>query len=83
MNFCFLIEESERGIFDAILRGYIDFESDPWPSISSSAKDLVRKMLTQDPKIRITAAQVLGMHKFLAIISMHIHVRNYLLIQYI
>lgn len=51
--------ESERGIFDAILRGYIDFESDPWPSISSSAKDLVRKMLTQDPKRRITAAQVL------------------------
>ncbi|KAL3503511.1 hypothetical protein ACH5RR_037960 [Cinchona calisaya] len=51
--------ETERGIFDAVLRGYIDFESEPWPSISSSAKDLVRKMLTQDPKKRITAAQVL------------------------
>ncbi|XP_054819052.1 calcium-dependent protein kinase 33 [Prosopis cineraria] len=51
--------ETERGIFDAILEGHIDFESQPWPSISNSAKDLVRKMLTQDPKKRITSAQVL------------------------
>uniref|UniRef100_A0A5B7A1Y0 non-specific serine/threonine protein kinase n=1 Tax=Davidia involucrata TaxID=16924 RepID=A0A5B7A1Y0_DAVIN len=51
--------ETEKGIFDAILKGEIDFESAPWPSISSSAKDLVRKMLTQDPKKRITPAQVL------------------------
>ncbi|KAF5729050.1 Calcium-dependent protein kinase 21 isoform 1 [Tripterygium wilfordii] len=51
--------ETEKGIFDAILQGVIDFESQPWPSISDSAKDLVRKMLTQDPKKRITSAQVL------------------------
>ncbi|KAA8520064.1 hypothetical protein F0562_014320 [Nyssa sinensis] len=51
--------ESEKGIFDAILRGEIDFESQPWPSISNSAKDLVRKMLNQDPKRRITSVQVL------------------------
>ncbi|KAK4576127.1 hypothetical protein RGQ29_026898 [Quercus rubra] len=51
--------ETEKGIFDAILKGEIDFESKPWPSISSSAKDLVQKMLTQDPKKRITSAQVL------------------------
>ncbi|KAL9316639.1 hypothetical protein ACSQ67_017640 [Phaseolus vulgaris] len=51
--------ETERGIFDSILQGHIDFESSPWPSISSSAKDLVRKMLTKDPKKRITSAQVL------------------------
>uniref|UniRef100_A0A5B7AAA8 non-specific serine/threonine protein kinase n=1 Tax=Davidia involucrata TaxID=16924 RepID=A0A5B7AAA8_DAVIN len=51
--------ETEKGIFDAILQGDIDFESQPWPSISNSAKDLVRKMLTQDPKKRITSAQVL------------------------
>nr|DAD23359.1 TPA_asm: hypothetical protein HUJ06_024822 [Nelumbo nucifera] len=51
--------ETEKGIFDAILKGDIDFESAPWPSISRSAKDLVRKMLTQDPKKRITSAQVL------------------------
>ncbi|CAH2053222.1 unnamed protein product [Thlaspi arvense] len=51
--------ETEKGIFDAILEGHIDFESQPWPSISSSAKDLVRKMLTADPKRRISAADVL------------------------
>ncbi|XP_054797968.1 calcium-dependent protein kinase 2-like [Prosopis cineraria] len=51
--------EKEKGIFDAILKGHIDFESQPWPSISYSAKDLVSKMLIQDPKKRITAAQVL------------------------
>nr|BCU41346.1 calcium-dependent protein kinase [Gentiana scabra] len=51
--------ETERGIFHSILRGYVDLESQPWPSISSGAKDLVKKMLTQDPEKRITAAQVL------------------------
>ncbi|KAJ0249082.1 Calcium-dependent protein kinase 9 [Hirschfeldia incana] len=51
--------ETEKGIFDAILEGHIDFESQPWPSISNSAKDLVRKMLTADPKRRISAAEVL------------------------
>ncbi|XP_011095398.1 calcium-dependent protein kinase 33-like [Sesamum indicum] len=51
--------ETERGIFDSVLRGHVDFESEPWPSISASAKDLVSRMLTQDPKKRITAAEVL------------------------
>ncbi|XP_078156084.1 calcium-dependent protein kinase 29-like [Carex rostrata] len=51
--------ETEKGIFDAILHGDIDLESEPWPSISESAKDLVRKMLTKDPKKRITAADAL------------------------
>lgn len=52
--------ESEHGIFNAILRGHIDFTSDPWPSISPQAKDLVKKMLNSDPKQRLTAAEVLG-----------------------
>ncbi|CAN1199191.1 Calcium-dependent protein kinase 21 [Linum perenne] len=55
----FIEEENEKGIFDAVLQGEIDFESDPWPTISDSAKDLIRKMLTQDPKKRLTSAQVL------------------------
>lgn len=57
--------ETEKGIFDAILEGEIDFSSSPWPSISNSAKDLVRRMLTQDPKKRITSTQVLGIDLFL------------------
>ncbi|GJN11632.1 hypothetical protein PR202_ga29835 [Eleusine coracana subsp. coracana] len=55
----FIEEETEKGIFDAILHEEIDFESQPWPSISESAKDLVRKMLARDPKKRLTSAQVL------------------------
>ncbi|KAK8708532.1 hypothetical protein V6N13_059570 [Hibiscus sabdariffa] len=51
--------ESEQEIFDEILKGELDFTTDPWPSISESAKDLVSKMLTKDPKKRITAYQVL------------------------
>ncbi|KAI3673807.1 hypothetical protein L6452_39937 [Arctium lappa] len=51
--------KTEKGIFNEILKGYVDFESDPWPSISTSAKDLVQRMLTLDPKKRITSAQVL------------------------
>ncbi|KAM0895597.1 hypothetical protein ACQ4PT_023738 [Festuca glaucescens] len=42
--------ENEDGIFDAVLKGYIDFSSEPWPSISNAAKDLVKRMLRQDPR---------------------------------
>ncbi|KAL3619222.1 Calcium-dependent protein kinase 15 [Castilleja foliolosa] len=52
--------ENEENIFDAIKHGHLDFVSDPWPSISSSAKDLVKKMLQSDPKDRLTAAEVLN-----------------------
>ncbi|RWR80342.1 calcium-dependent protein kinase 10-like protein [Cinnamomum micranthum f. kanehirae] len=51
--------ETEQGIFEQVLHGDLDFLSDPWPSISESAKDLVRKMLVRDPKNRLTAHQVL------------------------
>ncbi|CAI5468453.1 unnamed protein product [Closterium sp. Yama58-4] len=51
--------ESEQGIFDAVLKGHIDFSSDPWPLISSSAKDLIKRMLKQDIKDRMTAREVL------------------------
>ncbi|GAY66294.1 hypothetical protein CUMW_247590 [Citrus unshiu] len=51
--------DTDEGIFEEIRKGEIDFQIDPWPVISSSAKELVRRMLTQDPKKRVTAAQVL------------------------
>ncbi|KAI5077774.1 hypothetical protein GOP47_0007598 [Adiantum capillus-veneris] len=50
--------DTEQGIFDAILAGSFDLTSEPWPSISSSAKDLVKKMLKQDPKERLTLLEV-------------------------
>ncbi|KAK7396788.1 hypothetical protein VNO78_17947 [Psophocarpus tetragonolobus] len=51
--------ESEKEIFRDVLHGDLDLSSDPWPNISESAKDLVRKMLDRDPRKRITAHEVL------------------------
>ncbi|GMJ00868.1 calcium-dependent protein kinase 17 [Hibiscus trionum] len=51
--------ENDNGIFNEILCGNVNFTSNPWPSISPQAKDLVKKMLTLDPKQRLTAQQVL------------------------
>lgn len=51
--------ETESGIFRQILQGNLDFDSEPWPAISESAKDLIRKMLERDPKKRISAHEVL------------------------
>ncbi|KAH6765942.1 calcium-dependent protein kinase 17 [Perilla frutescens var. hirtella] len=52
--------ESENGIFNAILRGHVDFSCDPWPAISPGAKDIIRKMLNSDPRQRLSAFQVLN-----------------------
>ncbi|KAG9134142.1 hypothetical protein Leryth_004829 [Lithospermum erythrorhizon] len=54
--------ESEQGVAQAILRGKIDFNREPWPSISDGAKNLVQQMLEPDPKLRLTAKQVLEHH---------------------
>lgn len=54
------IAETEQGVAQAILRGNIDFKREPWPNVSDNAKDLVRQMLQPDPKLRLTAKQVLG-----------------------
>ncbi|MBA0698117.1 hypothetical protein Golax_002621 [Gossypium laxum] len=51
--------ETQQGIFDAVLKGFIDFDSEPWPLISDSAKDLIRKMLCSQPSERLTAHKVL------------------------
>ncbi|OMO69168.1 hypothetical protein CCACVL1_19626 [Corchorus capsularis] len=55
----FFKPETEQEIFDEVLHGDLDFSSDPWPSISDSAKDLVSKMLVRDAKKRISAHEVL------------------------
>lgn len=51
--------ESEQGIFEQVLKGQLDFSSDPWPAITDDAKDLIRKMLVREPKKRLTAHEVL------------------------
>ncbi|RRT36073.1 hypothetical protein B296_00040218 [Ensete ventricosum] len=42
-----------------VLRNKPDFRRKPWPSISNSAKDFVKKLLVKDPHVRLTAAQAL------------------------
>jgi len=58
-------EEELPALFDQILKGRYDFPSPWWDQISDDAKDLVRKMLTVDPKKRYTAVDVLK-HKWIA-----------------
>lgn len=50
---------TESGIFRAVLRADPSFDELPWPSLSSEAKDFVRRMLNKDPRKRFTASQAL------------------------
>eukprot|EP00252_Welwitschia_mirabilis_P004550 TRINITY_DN14874_c0_g1_i5.p1 TRINITY_DN14874_c0_g1~~TRINITY_DN14874_c0_g1_i5.p1 ORF type:complete len:365 (+),score=85.01 TRINITY_DN14874_c0_g1_i5:338-1432(+) len=52
-------DKTESGIFKEVLRKKPDFREKAWTSISSSAKDFVRKLLMKDPRARLTAAQAL------------------------
>ena len=47
--------ETEQQIFDSILKGHIDFHSDPWPHITSGAKSAVRAMLQQVTELETAA----------------------------
>jgi len=51
---------TESAIFNEILRAKLNLSQSPWPHISASAKDILKRMLTVDPKARITAAQALS-----------------------
>ncbi|KAK9074216.1 hypothetical protein SSX86_006813 [Deinandra increscens subsp. villosa] len=52
--------ENDKTIFDKVMMAKPDMESLPWPSISKNAKNLVAKMLSEDPKKRPTATDVLN-----------------------
>ena len=45
-----------------VLRNKPDFHRKPWPTISNSAKDFVKKLLVKDPWARLTTAQALCMY---------------------
>ncbi|GMI70465.1 calcium-dependent protein kinase 24 [Hibiscus trionum] len=51
--------ETEEGIAHAIIKGEIDFQRDPWPRVSSEAKELVKSMLHPNPYDRMTLPEVL------------------------
>jgi hypothetical protein len=61
--------ETEQGVAQAIIRSVIDFKRDPWPRVSDNAKDLVRGMLNPDPKLRLTAQQVLGNYQIISLVD--------------
>ena len=48
-----------KEVFRSILEDPIDFESDPWGSLSEDCLDLVKKLLERDPRKRITARAAL------------------------
>ncbi|KAJ0040105.1 hypothetical protein Pint_28444 [Pistacia integerrima] len=47
-------------LYPQVLRNKPDFRRKPWPTISNSAKDFVKKLLVKDPRARLTAAQALS-----------------------
>ncbi|CAI5467991.1 unnamed protein product [Closterium sp. Yama58-4] len=63
--------DSDEGVFRAILEKSVEEEVERegvWESVSDEAKDLVLRMLTKDPALRITADEILG-HQWLQEIS--------------
>jgi len=57
--------ESDDDIYDKIIDGDWSFLSPYWDNVSESAKDLISKLLTLDPKKRITAQEALA-HPWIA-----------------
>eukprot|EP00955_Chlamydomonas_euryale_P089729 364489-Chlamydomonas_euryale.AAC.8 len=56
--------DTEEQIFKMVLRGHIDFKTDPWPKISDAAKNCVKRLLEQDASKRATTAEILS-HEWL------------------
>ena len=50
--------DTEEQIFKMVLRGKVDFDTEPWPKISSAAKDLVKQLLTMDATKRCACHKV-------------------------
>lgn len=50
---------TESGIFKAVLKTEPSFEEAPWPSLSSDARDFVKRLLNKDYRRRMTASQAL------------------------
>lgn len=57
--------ENQAALFEQIKRGSYDFPEPYWSKVSDNAKDLVRKMMTVDPKKRFTIDQCLA-HPWIA-----------------
>merc|ERR1712060_227253 len=52
--------KSQVEVFHAVLKGNYNTIQEPWPAVSDSAKDLLGKMLTKNPKARLSSADCLS-----------------------
>jgi len=52
-------DEDLKTLYDTIQSGQLDFPAPEWDEISTSAKDLISKMLVTNPLQRLSSAQVL------------------------
>ncbi|KAL3640272.1 hypothetical protein CASFOL_015240 [Castilleja foliolosa] len=50
-------DRTESAIFRAVVKTEPTYEEQPWPNLSSEAKDFVKRLLNKDPRKRMTAAQ--------------------------
>lgn len=51
--------KNDQQIYDKISKGEFSFKSAEWVSVSSEAKEMIRRMLESDPKKRISAEEAL------------------------
>ncbi|KAK1606744.1 hypothetical protein QYE76_030417 [Lolium multiflorum] len=56
--------DNDEKIAQAILHSGIDFSREPWPRVSASAKDLIRRMLDQDPTTHLTGGTTSSWYTF-------------------
>lgn len=57
-------DENLPRLHKSIRTGTYDLKSEPWPSISDCAKDLIKKLICVDPKERLSANEAL-MHEWI------------------
>lgn len=65
-------DENNAALFASIKSGIFDYPSPYWDCVSTSAKDLISRLLVVDPKKRFTAQNVLD-HPWISVrISLHL-----------
>jgi calcium/calmodulin-dependent protein kinase I len=52
-------DDNQKKLFAKIKKGRFEFHEEYWGGVSEEAKDLITRMLTVDPDLRPTAAQLL------------------------
>ncbi|KAL3158319.1 hypothetical protein ABBQ38_010562 [Trebouxia sp. C0009 RCD-2024] len=55
---------NRKDAFSALMFSELDFECQPWPSLSADAKDFVQHLLVKDPAKRVSAIEALN-HRWL------------------